>query len=185
MTGQPEELRARNSSGDDHPVTEAAAEDHGHRWAAWVRRQLAGRRQKWLVEASQGRIGAPQVSRWLNRGERPRADVVVLVADLFEASRQEALREAGYGHLAASFDDAPVTPRPLDPVVREILGKASEDLSPTEYLALKRQEARTDPLVREILSMDIPDAAKYLVLRRRDSLVAELRELMRDLRGRH
>lgn len=117
-------------TGEDH---------HGHRWAEWLREQLGSRKQRWLVDASDGAITPPRVSAWL-RNQRPDPEAAVLVADLLRVSRSEALLAAGYPTLAGLKHPDP--PPAADPMEAEIDGLELSDRAKAIILERREQNLR-------------------------------------------
>lgn len=101
------------------------------RWAAWLNRHLELRgnmRQIDLVEASGHRLKAANVSKWVAGTNAADADGAVIVANVFHVPAHEALRAASHPEIADLVDPAvnpgasDVVPRPVDPIVEEIMG---------------------------------------------------------------
>ena len=141
-----------NFLSDDQHVAERQNDsdrEYGQAWSAWLREKLAGRKQRWIVERSNGAITASRVSTWINKGQRPDADGIARVADIFDEDRGVLLRRFGYGHLVPLAHKDRPPPQPAEPA---------------------------DELLQEIHEMDIPAPVKKILLERRERTIREFQE---------
>lgn len=95
-------------------------------WGIWLSEKL--RQKKWsgadlrrAIEALGGRVGASQVSRWVNGEQRPSVKGARMVADALGVDRREAFAVAGHDE-DTTVDEGPVVvvQDPAEAFIRQI-----------------------------------------------------------------